>query len=81
MKLRLAMAALSLSALVLTGAGYAKAEPTDTIDRPDLTGVICGQIALGESPGEIAERLHQGDGRMSIWETGQRVWDTLPECG
>jgi hypothetical protein len=78
---RIAMAGLSVAVLILTGAGYARAEPTDTIDQPDLNGIICEQIALGETPGEIAERLHQGDLRMSIWETGQRVWSALPECG
>jgi hypothetical protein len=78
---RIAMAALALAALAVTGAGYAKADPDETIDQPDLNGIICQQMALGESPSEIAERLHEGDGRMSIWETGQRVWSALPECG
>ena len=78
---RLIMATLSLASLALTGAGYARADDPETIDSPDLNGIICQQIALGESPGDIAERLHQGDGRLSIWQTGQMVWGALPDCG
>ena len=80
MRRRLIAATLSLAVLAMTGAGYAKADP-DTIDSPDLNGIICQQIALGQTPGEIAEQLHQGDGRLSIWQTGQMVWGALPECG
>jgi len=52
-----------------------------TIDSPDLNGVICGQMILGETPIEIAERLHQGDARISQQQAGQKVWEALPECG
>jgi hypothetical protein len=60
---------------------YGNGGVDSSIDQPDLNGVICTQLALGESPGEIAERLHQGDGRQSIWQTGQAVRDALPGCG
>jgi hypothetical protein len=60
---------------------YGNGGVDSSIDQPDLNGIICTQLALGESPGEIAERLHQGDGRLSIWQTGQAVRDALPGCG
>jgi hypothetical protein len=59
--------------------GVANADP-ETIDQPDLNGIICGQMLLGETPIEIAERMHKGDPRMSQQQAGQKVWETLQEC-
>jgi hypothetical protein len=69
-----------VSFIAIALAPVAQAEPTDTVDQPDLNGVICGQMALGETPIEIAERLHQGDRRISQAQAGQKVWETLPDC-
>jgi hypothetical protein len=39
-------------------------------DEPGVNDVVCDQLSLGESPGQIAEQLHhQGDPRL------QRVSD------
>lgn len=49
-------------------------------DEPGVGSLVCGQLALGESPSDIAEQLHQGDPRYSIWETTQTVWDDAKDC-
>jgi hypothetical protein len=47
---------------------------------PDNATVICQQSRLGVTPGQIAEGLHRGDGRVSIWQAGQQVRDALRGC-
>ena len=48
--------------------------------EPGVDDVICGALALGETPGQVAEQLHQGDGRISTWQGGQLVRDALRSC-
>jgi hypothetical protein len=71
---------LLLTTLAVVVIAVAQAEP-DSIDRPDLNGAICGQMIRGETPIEIAARLHQRDPQLSMRQAGQQVLDALPECG
>jgi hypothetical protein len=58
-----------------------RAAPTETIDQPDLNGVICGQLALGGTSDGIADQVHEGDRRISRAQAGQQVRDAITECG
>lgn len=47
---------------------------------PDTDDIVCQQSRLGEDPGTIADQLHNGDPRHSIWQTTQQVWTDLQDC-
>jgi hypothetical protein len=64
--------AMAAAALVL-GAGTAHAD--DGIDQ-----TICNQLALGQSPGQIAGELHQGDPRWTPNRALPRVYEAMPGC-
>jgi hypothetical protein len=61
------MAALALSAPV--------AHADDGIDQ-----TICNQLALGQSPGQIAGELHDGDPRWTPNRALPRVYEAMPGC-
>jgi hypothetical protein len=69
----LALAAVSLATLVL-GAGVAHA------DDDDLNRTICQQLSLGQSPGQVADEIHQGDATITRQRATQRVWESLGGC-
>jgi hypothetical protein len=66
-------AALTLTALTL-GTGTARA------DDGQLSTVICQQLALGQSPGQVAGELHDGNATITRQRATQQVWEALPDC-
>lgn len=48
----------------------------DTGDDGDC-GIVCTQSQIGEDPGTIAQQIHDGDSRISIWQSTRQVWDGL----
>jgi hypothetical protein len=71
MKLILATAA----ALALLAPGTGTAHADDGIDQ-----TICNQLALGQSPGQIAGELHDGNATITRQRATQRVWEAMPDC-
>jgi hypothetical protein len=70
--MKLAIAFLMFTvALLVPGAAHAD----DGIDQ-----TICNQLALGQSPGEVAGELHDGNATITRQRAVQRVWEALPEC-
>jgi hypothetical protein len=67
----IAIAATLLAALVL-GTGVAHADDTDTL--------ICQQLAIGQSPGQVAGELHDGNATITRQRATQRVWEAMPDC-
>jgi hypothetical protein len=61
------------AAAVALGTGTAHAD--DGIDT-----VICNQLALGQSPGQIAGELHDGNATITRQRATQRVWEAIPDC-
>ena len=70
--MRTLIAATVAAALVL-GADVAHAD--DGIDS-----AICNQLALGQSPGQIAGELHDGNATITRQRATQRVWESLGGC-
>jgi hypothetical protein len=68
----IAIAVIPLAALMLS-AGVAHAD--DGIDQ-----TICNQLALGQSPGQIAGELHDGNATITRQRASQRVWEAMPDC-
>jgi hypothetical protein len=72
---RLAVALLLTLAMAL-GLGTGKAHGDDTtVVGPS---VVCQQLALGQTPGEIADELHRGNPTLPCPYT--TVWDAMPNC-
>lgn len=61
---------------VFCGMAVARA---DDGDDDTTKASICTAWNLGESPGQIADQLHQGQPRFPIWTTTRQTWDTLQE--
>jgi len=66
-------------ALAITIAAIAAA-PASHADEPGVAQLICQQLALGQSPSEIEQELHEGDHRYSLNQTAQTFWDTSATC-
>jgi hypothetical protein len=65
----------ALAALAGCGSQKCKADPDD------ITTIVQQQDALGQTPGEIAEELHQGDPRISWGQAANEVWEGLQDRG
>jgi hypothetical protein len=61
------------TAAVVLGTGVAHAD--DGIDQ-----TICNQLAIGQSPGQIAGELHDGNATITRQRATQRVWEAMPSC-
>jgi hypothetical protein len=71
--MKLTMATAITAAALVLGAGLAHAD--DGIDS-----TICNQLALGQSPGQIAGELHQGDPRWTPNRAIPRIYEAMPGC-
>ena len=62
--------------------GIAAAVPAPAhADEPGVWGsLVCQQLALGATPSQIAEALHQGDPRYSFSQTLATVRDDMQDC-
>jgi len=47
---------------------------------PDTDVLICSLLLLGQTPGQIAETLHQAAPTFTRQQAINRVWTTLPTC-
>jgi hypothetical protein len=56
------------------------AVPVAHADEPGVTDLICFQLALGQTPEQIAEELHLGDRNYSISQTRQTVSHDMENC-
>jgi hypothetical protein len=65
--------AMATFIMAITTAGVAHAD--DGIDQ-----TICNQLALGQSPGQIAGELHDGNATITRQRATQRVWQAIPDC-
>lgn len=65
------------SALVFVAAA---AWPADAHASPSLPDIVCQQVALGQSPGQVADELHQGDPRIGWGQAANTVWSSLQDC-
>jgi hypothetical protein len=66
------LAALLLGAALLH-AGLARGD--------DTAELICQQLRLGQTPGQIADELHRGDPRRSVQQSLTTIWEDMPDCG
>jgi hypothetical protein len=71
--MKLISAIIIATAALALGAGTARAD--DGIDQ-----TICNQLALGQSPGDIAGELHEGNATITRQRATQRVWEAIPNC-
>jgi hypothetical protein len=72
----LIIATAAALALLAAGAGVAHADDGDgSIDQ-----TICSQLAIGQSPGQIAGELHQGDPRWTPNRAIPRIYEAMPSC-
>jgi hypothetical protein len=67
--------AVLMFVIAMLTSGVAHADDDGGIDQ-----VICNQLALGQSPGQIAGELHDGNATITRQRAVQRVWEALPEC-
>jgi|GEM_PF-5937901 hypothetical protein len=70
--MRTLILAIAMTAAAL-GTGVAHAD--DGIDQ-----TICNQLALGQSPGQVAGELHDGNATITRQRATQRVWQAMPGC-
>jgi hypothetical protein len=71
MKLKLIAAASIFALMTLSPIAHAD----DGIDQ-----TVCNQLAIGQSPGQIAGELHDGNATITRQRATQRVWEAMPDC-
>jgi hypothetical protein len=69
-----------ISGVTAMAAALALATGTARADDGQLNTVICQQLALGQSPGQVAGELHDGNATITRQRATQRVWEALPDC-
>jgi hypothetical protein len=55
--------------------------PMARADEPDVGSLICGLLALGDSPAQIAAAARNGDPAISEYNVTQVVWAIARQCG
>ena len=73
-------AAILAAAVAVVAAAPVHADPSDT---DQVTTAICTASRLGESPSQIVDELHQGDGRWNGLPAWNKVDETVVggDCG
>lgn len=72
---------IGVLAAVAAALGIAAAVPAQAhADEPGVGSLVCQQLALGATPSQIAEALHQGDLRYSFSQTLATVRDDMQDC-
>jgi hypothetical protein len=73
MKTLIIATAVAAASLMAGATGVAHAD--DGIDQ-----TICNQLAIGQSPGQVAGELHDGNATITRQRATQRVWEAMPDC-
>ena len=67
-----------VAAILINTAAQANADDeTEEPERDSTAEAICVADSLGQTPGQIAEAINQGDARWNLPRAWQKTWTTL----